>query len=105
MPITEWQFARLPEVGGARVEARFDSFHESPSQKMLTKTLRDLERDGLVARRVHAVVPPRVDYKLTMLGEALGEAVCGIWTWVEKHMKDVERSRRAYDSKARQVPE
>lgn len=67
------------------------------SQKMLTKTLRQLERDGLVARRVHPVVPPRVDYKLTELGEALGEAVCGIWMWVEKHLKDVERSRRAYD--------
>lgn len=63
------------------------------------KTLRDLERDGLVTRRVHAVVPPRVDYKLTKLGEALGEAVCGIWTWVEKHMRDVERSRLAYDRK------
>ena len=68
---------------------------------MLTKTLRNLERDGLVSRRVHAVVPPRVDYKLTRLGEALGEAVCGIWTWVEKHMKDVDRSRQTYD---RRVP-
>jgi DNA-binding HxlR family transcriptional regulator len=48
---------------------------------------------------VHAVVPPRVDYKLTKLGEALGEAVCGIWTWVEEHMTDVERSRQAYDRK------
>ena len=69
------------------------------SQKMLTKTLRDLERDGLVSRRVHAVVPPRVDYKLTKLGDALGEAVCGIWTWVETHLKEVERSRQAYDRK------
>jgi hypothetical protein len=60
---------------------------------------RDLERDGLVSRRVHAVVPPRVDYKLTKLGEGRGEAVCGIWTWIETHMKDVERSRRAYDLK------
>jgi DNA-binding HxlR family transcriptional regulator len=69
------------------------------SQKMLTKTLRELERDGLVTRRVHPVVPPRVDYKLTKLGEALGEAVCGIWIWVEKHLNDVERSRQAYDRK------
>lgn len=49
---------------------------------------------------MHPVVPPRVDYKLTPLGDALGGAVCGIWTWVEKHLKDVERSRRAYDLKA-----
>jgi DNA-binding HxlR family transcriptional regulator len=67
------------------------------SQKMLTKTLRQLERDGLVTRRVHAAVPPRVDYKLTALGESLGESVCGVWIWVGKHMTDVERARRAYD--------
>ena len=69
------------------------------SHKMLTKTLRQLERDGLVTRRVHAAVPPRVDYKLTLLGESLGEAVCGVWMWVGKHMPEVERARRAYDRK------
>lgn len=67
------------------------------SQKMLTKTLRQLERDGLVTRHVHPVVPPRVDYKLTKRGESLSEAVCGIWEWVDENLKDVERSRRAYD--------
>jgi DNA-binding HxlR family transcriptional regulator len=81
----ELRFTRLRErVGGV-------------SQKMLTKTLRQLERDGLVKRRVHAIVPPRVEYKLTPLGESLGESVCGIWIWVEKHLSAVERSRRAYD--------
>ena len=70
------------------------------SQKMLTKTLRQLERDGLVTRRVHPVIPPRVDYKLTRLGESLGEAVCGIWVWAEKHGRDVERARRAYDGRS-----
>ena len=69
------------------------------SQKMLTKTLRELERDGLVTRKVHAVVPPRVDYALTKLGESLGEAVCGVWTWVEKHAESIERSRRAWAKK------
>ena len=69
------------------------------SHKMLTKTLRQLERDGLVTRRVHAAVPPRVDYKLTPLGESLGESVCGVWMWVGKHMPEVERARRAYDRK------
>ena len=67
------------------------------SQKMLTKTLRQLERDGLVTRRVFPVVPPRVEYRLTPLGESLGESVCGIWLWVEAHMEDVEQSRHAYD--------
>jgi DNA-binding HxlR family transcriptional regulator len=69
------------------------------SQKMLTKTLRQLERDGLVTRRVHAEVPPRVDYRLTPLGESLGQSVCGIWTWVEAHMQNVERCRRNYDGR------
>ena len=81
----ELRFTRLRErVGGV-------------SQKMLTKTLRQLERDGLVKRRVHAVVPPRVDYRLTKLGESLGESVCGIWIWVEKHATAVARARKAYD--------
>lgn len=85
-------------------EVRFSRLRErltGVSQKMLTKTLRQLERDGLVTRRVHAVVPPRVDYKLTPLGESLGESVCGIWLWVEAHLEDVERSRRAYDLDSR----
>jgi DNA-binding HxlR family transcriptional regulator len=83
----EMRFTRLRErVGGV-------------SQKMLTKTLRELERDGLVTRHVHAVVPPRVDYKLTRLGELLGESVCGIWLWAETHADDVEKNRRAYDKK------
>lgn len=50
------------------------------SQKMLTKTLRLLERDGLVSRAVYAAVPPKVEYRLTPLGRGLGKAVCGVWT-------------------------
>ena len=81
----EMRFSRLREkVGGV-------------SQKMLTKTLRQLERDGLVTRRVHAVVPPRVDYRLTPLGESLAESLCGIWLWVEAHLEDVEGARRVFD--------
>jgi DNA-binding HxlR family transcriptional regulator len=68
------------------------------SQKMLTKTLRQLERDGLVVRRVHPEVPPRVDYRLTPLGASLGEALCGLWLWVEAHHAEVERARRAYEA-------
>ena len=51
------------------------------SQKMLTQTLRQMERDGMVTRTVHAVVPPRVDYRLTELGASLGAAFCGVWIW------------------------
>jgi DNA-binding HxlR family transcriptional regulator len=88
----------------SRKELRFSRLRErlgGVSQKMLTKTLRQLERDGLVVRRVHAEVPPRVDYRLTPLGESLGESVCGLWSWVEAHLQDVERSRRSYDSSVR----
>jgi DNA-binding HxlR family transcriptional regulator len=85
----------------SRTETRFSRLRErlgGVSQKMLTKTLRQLERDGLVVRRVHAEVPPRADYRLTPLGVSLGKSVCGLWTWVEAHKKDVERSRRTYDA-------
>jgi DNA-binding HxlR family transcriptional regulator len=68
------------------------------SQKVLTKTLRQLERDGLVTRAVYPAVPPKVEYRLTPLGRALGEAVCGVWTWAARHLRDVERARRAYDA-------
>jgi DNA-binding HxlR family transcriptional regulator len=71
------------------------------SQKMLTKTLRQLERDGLVVRTVHPEVPPRVEYRLTPLGRGLGEAVCGVWRWAARHVADVERARRAYDATQR----
>jgi DNA-binding HxlR family transcriptional regulator len=88
----EMRFSRLRErVGGV-------------SQKMLTKTLRQLERDGLVRRRVYAVVPPRVDYTLTPLGESLGQAVCGIWIWAEKHLKDVEKARLDFDQGIKNSP-
>jgi DNA-binding HxlR family transcriptional regulator len=69
------------------------------SQKMLTKTLRQMERDGLVTRHIHPVVPPHVDYELTRLGRSLGEAVCSIWTWVDRHRNAVEKARRVFDER------
>jgi DNA-binding HxlR family transcriptional regulator len=64
---------------------------------MLTKTVRQMERDGLVTRRVYPVIPPRVEYELTELGHSLGEAFCGVWIWAEKHGKEIERARREFD--------
>ena len=66
------------------------------SQKMLTKTVRQMERDGLVTRTVHPVIPPRVEYQLTPLGRSLGEAFCGVWVWAEKHGEEIERAREAF---------
>ena len=64
------------------------------SQKMLTQTLREMERDGLVQRIIYAEVPPRVEYRLTKMGYTLGEAVCSIWKWVEKNYKEIEKCRQ-----------
>ncbi len=69
------------------------------SQKMLTRTLRLMERDGLVTRTVHPVVPPHVDYRLTPLGESLGEALCGLWIWAEAHVGAVEAARAHYETR------
>lgn len=69
------------------------------SQKMLTKTLRQMERDGLLTRRVHPVIPPHVDYQLTRLGKSLGEAVCSVWKWVDRHASDVAKARGAFDAR------
>ncbi|WP_353073576.1 winged helix-turn-helix transcriptional regulator [Tunturiibacter gelidoferens] len=82
------RFTRLGElVGGV-------------SQKMLTKTVRQMERDGLVTRKVHPVIPPRVEYELTALGSSLGEAFCGVWIWAEKHGEEIERARVAFEKNA-----
>ena len=69
------------------------------SQRMLTHTLRQLERDGLIIRTVHPVVPPRVEYTLTPLGFTLGAALCGVWEWVEQNAATVDAARQAYDER------
>jgi DNA-binding HxlR family transcriptional regulator len=66
------------------------------SQKMLTKTVRQMERDGLVARTVYPVVPPRVEYSLTELGRTLGAAFCGVWIWAETYHAQIEAARKAF---------
>ena len=66
------------------------------SQKMLTKTLRQMEADGLLTRTVFPVIPPRVEYELTDLGRSLSYAFCGVWVWVEQHREAVLQSREAF---------
>ena len=73
---------------------------EGISQKMLTQTLRQMEREGLVTRTVFPVVPPRVEYELTPLGESLGRAFCGVWIWAERHVDEIEAARAAFDARA-----
>ncbi|WP_422394839.1 winged helix-turn-helix transcriptional regulator [Pelagibacterium nitratireducens] len=69
------------------------------SQKMLTQTLRGMERDGLVERTVHPVVPPKVEYKLTPLGLSLGAAFCGVWIWAAQNLDAVEQARDTFDTR------
>lgn len=67
------------------------------SQRMLTLTLRRLERDGLVRRTVHPVVPPRVDYELTPLGRTLLDAIAPLVAWTRQHRTEIAEARAAYD--------
>lgn len=69
---------------------------EGISQKMLTQTLRAMERDGLVTREVFPVVPPKVVYSLTELGLGLGAAFCGVWKWAAANRHRIEAARRDY---------
>jgi DNA-binding HxlR family transcriptional regulator len=69
------------------------------SQKMLTQTLRQMERDGLINRKVYPVVPPKVEYRLTELGTSLGAAFCGVWLWAEANLEKIETSRNEFDNR------
>lgn len=71
---------------------------EGVSQKMLTQTLRHLERDGLVTRTVHATVPVRVDYELTDLGRSLTGPLAVLTAWATDHLPAIEQAREAYDT-------
>lgn len=67
------------------------------SQKVLTATLRAMERDGLVERRVFPVVPPRVEYSLTPLGQTLTGPLAALCAWAEEHMADVDVARARWE--------
>jgi DNA-binding HxlR family transcriptional regulator len=67
------------------------------SQRMLTLTLRGLERDGLVTRTIFPTIPPRVDYELTALGHTLLEPVLAISQWAERHREEIQASRLRFD--------
>lgn len=68
------------------------------TQKMLTQTLRALQRDGLVARSVTDSMPPRVEYQLTPLGESLLPVMALVTQWAERHIDDIDTARVTYDS-------
>lgn len=85
----------------ARGPRRYSEAHREIvgiSQKMLTQTLRGLERDGLVSRTVHPVVPPRVEYDLTPLGRTLIEPLGALCCWAERHLPELMAARDRYDA-------
>jgi DNA-binding HxlR family transcriptional regulator len=97
----KWTMLVLEELA-ERGEQRFGQLGERVhgiSQKMLTQTLRQMERDGLVVRTVHPVVPPHVDYRLTSLGMSLGAAFCDVWLWAEKNLDRIEEARGDFESR------
>ncbi len=71
------------------------------SDKMLIQTLRRLERNGFVARRAYAEVPPRVEYSLTPLGASLSEPITALDRWVERHLQDIGAAQRDFDARPR----
>ena len=73
---------------------------EGISQKSLTKTLRSLERDGLITREVFAEVPPRVEYAVTPLGAEMLDNVAPLWLWVAKSVHRFQDARAAFDGRA-----
>ena len=68
------------------------------SQRMLTLTLRNLERDGLVTRTIYPEIPPRVEYGLTELGRSLMGPMNALWAWAEEHGAEVGNARANYDA-------
>jgi DNA-binding HxlR family transcriptional regulator len=69
----------------------------SVSQRMLTLTLRNLERDGLVSRTVTPTIPPRVDYELTALGHSLQKPICGLVNWAMEHADEIHDAQARFD--------
>lgn len=84
-------------LGGPRRFGELRRDIEGISQKMLTQTLRSLERDGIISRKVFASVPPKVEYSLSALGESLATTLDELRLWAEKNIEDVLRNRELYD--------
>jgi DNA-binding HxlR family transcriptional regulator len=68
------------------------------SQQMLTRTLKALEREGMLSRTVYPTVPPQVEYELTELGYSLSEPIIALGQWVDRHLPEIEGSRARYDA-------
>lgn len=96
----KWTVTVINELGhGPRRFSELKRGIPGISQRMLTATLRGLERDGLVTRTVYPVVPPRVDYHLTPLGHTLLDTAWTLMNWALRHVNDIDTARREYDTR------
>jgi DNA-binding HxlR family transcriptional regulator len=81
---------------------RFTELHRAVdgiTARMLTVTLRGLERDGIVTRTIHPVIPPRVEYALTPMGRTLLDTIGQLVTWADSHLPEIDAARTAYDAR------
>jgi DNA-binding HxlR family transcriptional regulator len=81
---------------------RFTELHraiDGITARMLTVTLRGLERDGIVTRTIHPVIPPRVEYALTPMGRTLLDTIGQLVTWADSHLPEIDAARAAYDAR------
>lgn len=97
----KWTFVILDVLWDKGTLRFSEIWREVPeiSQKMLTQTLRRMERDGLVIRTLYPSVPPKVEYRLSALGLSLGAAFCNIWVWAIENLDDVRKARERFDSR------
>ncbi|MFB7874808.1 winged helix-turn-helix transcriptional regulator [Nocardia sp. NPDC056064] len=97
----KWVLLVLGTLRAAEGPVRFNELRrrlDGITQKMLTKTLRDLERDGLVRRAVYPTVPPRVEYSITPLGADLGGISAQMGAWVVRHHDEIAAARAEFDA-------
>ncbi len=99
----KWSLLVIALLGDGARPRRFTDLRrriDGISQRMLTVTLRGLERDGLVTRTVHPTVPPRVDYTLTPMGRTLLDTARALVDWADEHLPAIDAARAAYDRRA-----
>ncbi len=103
---SRWSLGILHALGvyGTMRHAEIKRQMTGVTQRMLTKTLRSMERDGLVVRREFGEIPPRVEYELTPLGMGLLIRMSPIWTWVVENVEDFREARRIFDSQDHTKP-
>jgi DNA-binding HxlR family transcriptional regulator len=98
----KWTVLVINELGdGPRRFNELKRQVEGVSQRMLTLTLKNRERDGLVSRAVTPSVPPRVDYDLTALGRSMLEPVRALGQWAQAHISEMDRARADYDRRVK----